>query len=192
MESARAHDDAASEWFNKALQIDPAYALALDPVFTAKLAAGDLEGGEKLLRLAADYEPGSAQVQGLHGASLKFLGRNEEALAAFQRALAITPDDPDLLYETAKTLQGLDRQAEAITMLGRAIEIDPYRAGPIFSRGTSLAMTGNNAAARADFDRVLELDTSGTQYASMASGLLDILDGLDAAAAEKVKGEAAP
>jgi hypothetical protein len=31
---------------------------------------------------------------------------------------------------------------------------------------------------------VLELDTSGTQYGNLATGFLDILDGLDARAAE--------
>ena len=121
-------------------------------------------------------------MQALHGAALTFLDRPAEALAAFDRALAITPDDPTVLYQSANMLQNLNRQADAILRLNRAIALDPYNPAPIFSRATSLALTGDNAGSRADFLRVLELDTSGTQYGSMAANFLDILDGLDAAA----------
>lgn len=183
VEMARGNMDAARDWFTQSLAIDPAYPLALTPMFTLRLSSMDFAGGEQLLRRAADFEPGSAEVQALHGAALTFLDRPAEALAAFDRALAITPDDPTLLYQSANMLQNLGRQADAILRLNRAIALDPYNPAPIFSRATSLALTGDNAGSRADFLRVLELDTSGTQYGSMAENFLDILDGLDAAAA---------
>jgi tetratricopeptide (TPR) repeat protein len=179
---ARGNIDAAKDWFTQSLAIDPAYPLAVSPMFTLLAGGFDLAGGEALLRRAADFEPDSAQVQALHGAALTFLDRPAEALAAFDRALAITPDDPELLYQSANMLQNLERQAEAVVRLNRAIALDPYNPAPRFSRGTSLAITGHNAEARADFERVLELDTSGTQYGSMATSFIDILDGLDAAA----------
>lgn len=181
VEMARGNIVAAKDWFTRSLAIDPAYPLAISPMFSLLVAGMDLAGGEALLRRAADFEPDSAQVQGLHGAALVFLDRPAEALAAFDRALAITPDDPDLLYQSANMLQNLERQADAVVRLNHAIALDPYNPAPIFSRGTSLAITGHNAEARADFQRVLELDTSGTQYASMAVSFIDILDGLDAA-----------
>nr|WP_295891068.1 tetratricopeptide repeat protein [uncultured Devosia sp.] len=183
VEMARGNIDAAKGWFTRSLAIDPAYPLAISPMFTLLAAGMDLAGGEALLRRAADFEPDSAEVQALHGAALTFLDRPAEALAAFDRALAIDPDNTDLLYQSANMLQNLERQADAVVRLNRAIALDPYNAAPIFSRGTSLAITGHNAEARADFERVLELDTSGTQYASMATNFIDILDGLDAAKA---------
>lgn len=189
VEMARGNIDAARDWFTQSLAIDPAYPLAISPMFSLLVGRMDLAGGEALLRRAADFEPDSAQVHALHGAALVFLGRHAEALAAFDRALAITPDDADLLYQSANMLQNLERQADAVVRLNRAIALDPYNPAPIFSRGTSLAITGHNAEARADFERVLELDTSGTQYASMAASFIDILDGLDAAQAT---GTAAP
>ena len=183
VEMARGNVDAAKVWFSRSLAIDPAYPLAVSPMFTLLAAGMDLAGGEALLRRAADFEPGSAEVHALHAAALVFLGRHADALAAFDRALAITPDDPELLYQSASMLQNLERQADAVVRLNRAIALDPYNPAPIFSRGTGLAITGHNAEARADFQRVLELDTSGTQYASMAASFIDILDGLDAAQA---------
>lgn len=192
VEMARGDTEAARTWFIRSLAIDPAYPLALSPMFTLLAAGMDLAGGEALLRRAADFEPGSAEVQALHGAALTFLDRPAEALAAFDRALAITPDDAELLYQSANMLQNLDRQSDAVDRLNRAIALDPYNPAPIFSRATSLALTGRNAESRADFERVLELDTSGTQYASMATSFIDILDGLDAAAAEAAGPEASP
>lgn len=182
IEASRGNQEAANLYFTRALEIDPAYPLALQPLFTAALSSGDTLKAEALVGAAADYEPTSAEVQGLHGAALTFLDRQADALAAFDRALAITPDDPEILYQSANMLQALDRQADAVVRLDHAIELDPYNAAPIFSRGTSLALTGNNAAARADFQRVLELDTSGTNYHDMAVNFIGILNGLDAAA----------
>jgi tetratricopeptide (TPR) repeat protein len=183
VEMARGNMDVARDWFTRSLAVDPAYPLALTPMFTLKLTGMDFAGGEQLLRRAAAFEPGSAEVQALHGAALSFLDKPDEALAAYDRALAITPDDTELLYQSANMLQNLGRQAEAVERLDRAITLDPYNPAPIFSRATSLAVTGHNAEARADFLRVLELDTSGTQYGSMAENFIGILDGLDAAAA---------
>jgi tetratricopeptide (TPR) repeat protein len=153
-------------------------------MFTMSVTTMNLPGGEALLRRAASYDPHSAEVQALHAAALALLGRDAEALDAFERALAITPDDPELLYQSANMLQNLDRIAESIPRLDRAIALDPYNPAPRFARGQGLAVTGQNAAARLDFERVLELDTSGTQYASLATTFLEILDGLDAAAAQ--------
>lgn len=184
IEAARGQGETAQDWFWRALQIDPAYPLALEPVFVALLSSGRIEEGEALLGAAARYRPGEADTHALHAAALTFLGRQQEALEAFDRALAITPDDFDLLYQSAGLLQELDRLPEAIDRFGRAIAARPYDPAARFGRGSALAMTGDNANARIDLERVLELDTSGTQYGNLARGFLDILDGLDAAAAE--------
>ena len=87
-------------------------------------------------------------------------------------------------------LQELDRVPEAIERYGRAIALRPYDPSARFNRGAAYAISSQNDLARADLERVLELDTSGTQYGNLATGFLDILDGLDAKAAEA--GEAKP
>lgn len=193
VEQARGNQDAAIAAFERALAIDPAYPLALNPMFTARLARGDFPGGEALLRRAAAYDPQSPEVQALHGAALVFMGDQPRALEAFERALLVRPDDVDLLYQSANILQNLDRHADAIARLDRAIALAPYDPAPRFSRATSLMLTGNNEPALADFRRVLELDTSGTQYASMARSFADIIEGLIAAEAAKAQAaEAGP
>jgi tetratricopeptide (TPR) repeat protein len=184
IEEARGRHDEALAWYAQALEIDPSYALAVEPVFIHRASTGDLVGAEALMGAAARYQPLDADAQALHAAALGFLGRQSEALDAFDRALAITPNDFDLLYQSARTLQDLGRMPEAIERFTRAIAASPYDPSARFGRGATYAMTGQNALSREDLVRVLELDTSGTQYGNLATGFLDILDGLDARAAE--------
>lgn len=190
VELARGQAEAAQQWFGQSLAIDPGYPLALHPMFTMKATTFDLAGGEELLRRAADYEPGSAEVQALHAAALSFLGRDADALAAFDRALAVDPDDVEILYQSANMLINLGRLDEAVLRLDRAIALAPYYPAPRFARGQARAFAGDNAGARVDLSRVLELDTSGTQYQELATSFLDILDGLDAAVAAEARAEA--
>lgn len=191
IEQERGKSDEAVAWFKRSLEIDPAFPLAIEPLFIALASRGDLAGAEALMGAAARYQPMDANSQSLHGMSLKFLGRLNEALAAFDRALAITPDDFDLLYQSAGLLQELDRIPEAVERFNHAIALRPYDPAARFGRGSAYLITSQNALARADLERVLELDTSGTQYGNLARSFLDILDGLEAAEAAKAE-EAQP
>lgn len=184
IEEARGRTEEALNWFERSLEIDPSYILAVEPLFVARASSGDLVGTEALMGAAARYQPMDASSQALHAAALSFLGRQAEALEAFDRALAITPDDFDLLYQSAGLLQELDRVPEAVERFTRAIALRPYDPAPRFGRGSAYLITSQNALARADLERVMELDTSGTQYGNLATGFLDILDGLEAAEAK--------
>jgi len=187
IEDERGNSDEAIDWFRRSLEIDPAFPLAVEPMFIATASSGDLVGTEALTGAAARYQPTDAYSQSLHAMSLKFLGRLDEALAAFDRALAITPDDFDVVYQSAGLLQELDRVPEAVERFNHAIALRPYDPAPRFGRGSAYLITSQNALARADLERVLELDTSGTQYGNLATSFLDILNGLEAA--EAAKGE---
>lgn len=185
IEEERGRTEEALGWFERSLEIDPAFPLAVEPLFIAHATRGDLAGAEALMGAAARYQPMDAGSQALHAAALSFLGRQAEALEAFDRALAITPDEFELLYQSAGLLQELDRVPEAVERFTRAIALRPYDPAPLFGRGSAYLITSQNVLARADLERVLELDTSGTQYGNLATGFLDILDGLDAAEAAK-------
>lgn len=187
IEEERGKTEEATAWFKRSLEIDPSFPLAVEPMFIALASHGDLAGAEVLMGAAARYQPLDANSQALHAVSLKFLGRLDEALAAFDRALAITPDDYELVYQSAGLLQELDRVPEAVERFNLAIALRPYDPAPIFGRGSAFLITSQNALARADLERVLELDTSGTQYGNLATSFLDILEGLEAAEAEKAE-----
>jgi tetratricopeptide (TPR) repeat protein len=53
------------------------------------------------------------------------LGRYQEALGTYHRALELRPNYPEALYEQGITLGGLNRPSEAIEAYDRALELEP-------------------------------------------------------------------
>ena len=78
-----------------------------------------------------------AETQLLHEA-----GRTAEALAVLDRALAATPDDVNLLYESAMMAERLNRVDLMETRLRRVIELEPDHAHAHNALGYSLADRG--------------------------------------------------
>ena len=59
------------------------------------------------------------------GVALDNLGRFEEAIASYNRALEIDPTDAATHYNMGVALDDLGRPEEAIASYRRALEIDP-------------------------------------------------------------------
>ena len=181
LEQARGNVDKARDWFERALVIDPSYILATTAMFNDYLTRGDFAGALPMLRAASEHAPNDAIAHASYAFGLMLTDQAGPALVAFDRALAITPDDPELLFETGKLLLALDRVPEALARFDRSIALDAYNPAPLMSRGTALAVSGQNDAARADFERIMEVDNTGL-YSPNAVRFIGILDGLDAAA----------
>jgi Flp pilus assembly protein TadD len=78
---------------------------------------GLLDDADRLAREAVRVAPGSDKAWRLHGQVALARGRAEEALADFHRALAIAPDDRELLLDTAEVYRRLDRPQRALATL---------------------------------------------------------------------------
>ena len=76
--------------------------------------------GQGVLARAAILDEGVAEVHARLGEALRLLGRNEEALAALEQALALAPDDAYALGTKGQVLLALGRKDEALAMLERA------------------------------------------------------------------------
>ena len=184
LEKDRGNMDAAREWFARALALDPAYVLATTAMFKYHLLRGDLAAALPMLRAASEHAPADTIAHATYAFALMLTNQPEAALEVLDRALVVSPDDADMLFESAKLLLALDRIPEALARLDRAIALDAYDPAPYMSRGTTLAVSGQNAAARRDFERIIEVDQTGL-YAPQAKSFIGILDGLDASAAEQ-------
>ena len=57
--------------------------------------------------------PSSSDVQSNLGAAYASVGRLQEAVEAYRRALALVPNDPDIHENLARALSELGRAAEA-------------------------------------------------------------------------------
>jgi len=96
------------------------------------------------------------------------LGRQEEAIAAFQRAIELDPTLAAPRNGLGAVYAGLGRQEEAIAAYRRAIELDPTDAAPHNGLGNVYADQGRQEEALAAFQRAIELDPT---YAYPHNGL---------------------
>lgn len=88
---------------------------------------------EAVVQLKAELErnPGRADGWQLLARSYEMLDRRAEARDAYARALALAPDDPDLLVQAAQARLFADPDkkidAEAVAMLKRSLELQPQQ-----------------------------------------------------------------
>ena len=88
---------------------------------------GEFEQALEKFEAAEKVLPGNAAVAFNRGATLHKLGRNEDALQAFNQALALDKGElaEKIHYNQGNVLAGLDKKKEAIAEYRRALRIDP-------------------------------------------------------------------
>ena len=84
-------------------------------------------------------------------------GEHEKALAGFDAALALTPDDAEIQASRANTLAILGRHDDALAGYARVLALRPDAAAAYFYRGHTLAAMGRTAAALNDYQRACML-----------------------------------
>lgn len=103
----------------------------------------------------------------LHGADLERQGRSVQAVAMFERALGLAPDDAATLNALGFSQTKLGRLAQAAATLERAARLAPGFAPIAFNLGAVLERQGRLNGAEAAYARALRLDP--THAAAMAS-----------------------
>ena len=102
--------------------------------------------------------PGSARAHAKMGLALAGQGRLEEALASYDRAVALEPDRAVTHLGRARALAGTGRSDEALAAYDRALEIDPSLAEAHLRKGDLLAGMGRAHDALASCDSALGID----------------------------------
>lgn len=140
-------DPEAAKAFRRALELgldEARVHLALGNVL---LATGDSAGAEAAFQGAVARDPRSAPAWTQLGVVAEKEGRREEALQAWDKALAIEPDRPDTLFDRAKTLLLSGDRAGASRDLQHLLNKHP-RYGPAkFLLGHYLEAEGQREAA---------------------------------------------
>ena len=88
----------AADHFERAVQLDPRDTEALDRLAMLRFGEQNYEAAFGLYRDLLEVNPDNAQTHSNLGATLYYLGRPEEALQSFERALSLAPE-----LETALT-----------------------------------------------------------------------------------------
>ena len=113
---------------------------------------------ETLYQATIDANPGCWMAHANLGNALADLGRLEEAIAHYRRALEIKPDDELAHNILGNALAGRGQFEEAIAHYRRALEIRPNYADAHDNLGNVLASLGRTEEAIAHFEKALEIE----------------------------------
>ncbi|MBV8403404.1 MAG: glycosyltransferase family protein [Gammaproteobacteria bacterium] len=140
---------------------------------------------ERITRAIAN-DPGNIGLHAAHanlGAALKAVGRLQDALASFDRAIAIKPDYAIAHSNRGTVLAELESDEAALASYDLAIAIRPDAAAAHFNRGNLLKRIGDLGAALESYDRVIALDPAHVGVHSPRGDVLRELGQLEAAIA---------
>ena len=102
----------------------------------------------------------AAYADRMLGRAFLLLGKQDEAAAAFDRALAAAPADSDLWTDIARFRRENEETGGAIEATDRAVSLNPRNVDALVLRGELTRAQYGLAAAMPWFDRALEIDPS--------------------------------
>ena len=135
------HKDAADA-FRRALQLDPGLAVARINLGIALFNVPDLPAAQRELQSAATAAPNAPQPHYVLGLLAKTENKPAEAIAAFQRVLAIDPQDVGANVNLGQLYTQQRKYAEAISVLRTGLAAEPYNTTALYNLGTALIRGG--------------------------------------------------
>ncbi|MGH8721958.1 MAG: c-type cytochrome biogenesis protein CcmI, partial [Burkholderiales bacterium] len=136
---------------------------ALEPAAStapAQMTAQDIEAMVERLAARMKESPNDARGWAMLGRSYLMLARYAESSQAYERALALSPNDLDLLTSLAGALRMADPGASARRvgeLAARALAIDPDHPAALAFAGVAAYESGQHRAAIAHWERLLPL-----------------------------------
>ena len=134
--------------------------------------------------LALKINPKAAAVaHNNRGVALKALGRLDEALASYDKALALRPDYAEAFNNRGVALKALGRLDEALASYDKALAVRPDYAEAFFNRGVALQELKRFAEALASYDKALALKRDHAEAFNNRGNALKALKRFDEALA---------
>lgn len=174
--------ESAAQSYQQAVRYEPGFELARQEgaevcvaLGQRELEAGRPEAARAWLDDAIARSQGHPSAPALVGRANTFLmqDRHEEALAAYDRALASFPDSALAHLNRGNTLLALRRQQDALQAFRRALQLQPGYVEALVNIGSVLNEQGRHAEANASFEQALAHDPSNAAaHWNLALGLL--------------------
>ncbi len=121
------------------------------------LSAKKFDEAEQLCNSVLSENPNVFEAVYLLGVVQSSLGKNELALASYDKALALRPDFAEANYNRGNVLKKLNRLDEALASYERTIALQPGYAKAFSNRGNTLAELKRFEEALVSYDRALVL-----------------------------------
>jgi serine/threonine protein kinase/regulator of sirC expression with transglutaminase-like and TPR domain len=177
----------AIEWFERAIEIDPAYALAYTGIADSasllylyrEATRENLERAESASLRALELNPNLAEAHAARGLALSLSRKWDEATAEFERALEIDPRNYEAAYFHARASQAHGAFEVAAEMFERAAASRPDDYQALAMLDLALRRLGRNDEAReasrramAAIDRRLAIDPGEARAWYLGAGML--------------------
>lgn len=136
------HEDAVKQ-FKLALERDPDFAIARINLAMAYYFLNDAKLAVAEAQTALKLAPASLQAQYVLGASYKKDRLYDEAIAAFNKVLAVDPKDPYTNIQIGQIYSSKQQYAQAVGVFRRALEAEPYNSTAAYSLAQAFIRSGN-------------------------------------------------
>jgi tetratricopeptide (TPR) repeat protein len=157
----------------------------------AFVQVGYWRDGVTLMRRSLALTNDSAFARVLLGDALYVQSRTEEALAEFEHAVRLSPDDPENYFRLGWVLQDLKRYDEAADQFRASLEVDEKISSTHNRLGWILWWQHQYAEAAREFDRAIELDDTNVGAYLNRAGLSRALGNFRRSIADCQRGLAA-
>ena len=118
-------------------------------------------------------QPDNAEGWGMLGRSYMALGRSADAMAAYDRALKLKPNDAAMLVDYADALavkNGRTLDGEPTKLIERALKLEPDNIKALALAGTAAFNRSDYAAAVKHWDRAVKVGPPDSNLVEMARG----------------------
>lgn len=178
-ENARAHynlghelQEAGSEAeslheYERALELNPSFALPYNNVGLARMKAGRLDEAEKLFRKGISLKPDFPEAMANLASILLHRGRLDEAKTLLERVTVLDPSNARAHNNLGLVYARSQEFAKAITEFEKALTCDPGLPTVNYNLGQALADSGRFAEAAKHFARELKINPKHPKAAMM-------------------------
>lgn len=147
--------DEAEPLFLQVLALLPNHPAALYSQGVVLLRRPDATKALPFLADAVQRVPGFAPLWGLYATALQAAGRNEDALAAFDRGLEQDPNHVEMLLNSGVLLRQMLRHHAALERFNRVLTVQPQHASAMGNLAILLTEFKQHQQAVAMFERLL-------------------------------------
>ncbi len=161
---------AAERHFRRTIELEADHPRGHEMLGRTLIAARSFEAARTVLMVAVTLPGEDGTAWTLLGSSCALLGRWDESIAAFNKAVQLRPNDASLMGEFAQAMIRGGRLSEAEDMLRRAGAVDAGAPHVLLGWGMLMIEKADRTRATSYFDRVLTIDPTNEaalQYRSL-------------------------
>jgi TolB-like protein/Flp pilus assembly protein TadD len=167
----------AEGFFNKAIALDPGFALAqvlladtyLSQIwYSGKARTAQLDKAAVIIEAVRKAHPNMPEALSTAGSIAVYRGEGDQGERLLRQALSLQPNYVPAMHVLADYLPGIGKPDEAIQMIDRAIALDPLTPVLYGKRAAILEDMGRFEAAKASYLKAVEIDPD---FANGAAGL---------------------